>query len=386
MKSSLFKFLEDSKLMKVIIFIIYFIINFLFLVKYGARQEKVHILFLAVIFIFIHAIFYFSYHSIINKLKLNSKIIYGLVVVTGIIYLFLSHLTKDPYALKIDRWQTAEYSLDYWLHGKYIYSTKNFMGNIPSYLPGQLLFLVGFYLIGNVGYLQVVSLVLFTFAVIKEFKANNIRLLGILMMFFSLSFIYEAVCKSDFISSFIIVSFFIIYWSKKYQDNYFQKPLLLGVILGVLCLTRSVVVVPIILFLCKPFFEASWAEKIKFSCMYIITIVLLLLSILLPAENFDYILAYNPLGMQGQSNILVIIIFLSVSVFLSFIVKEIRHIFYLSTIIVFSLMCAHIIQQLLRETTFNYLNITYLAAALPFCVISFCFLSQKENISNNQLG
>jgi len=385
MKSNLFKFLDDSKMMKLIIFIIYFIINFLFLVKYGSRQEKVPILFLAVIFILIHGIFYFSYNSIFNKLTLSSKTIYVLVIVTGITYLFLSHLTKDPYALKIDRWQTAEYSLDYWLHGKYIYSTRNFMGNVPSYLPGQLLFLVCFYLIGNVGYLQVVSLVLFSFAVIKEFKANNTRLLGVLMMFFSLSFIYEAVCKSDFISSFIIISFFIIYWSKKYKDNYFQKPLLLGFILGVLCLTRSVVVVPLILFLCRPFFEASWTEKIKFTLMYLITIIVLLLSILLPAENFDYILAYNPLGMQGQSNIFAILIFLSLSVFLSFIVKKIRHIFYLSTIIVFSLMCVHIMEQLLRETTFNYLNITYLAAALPFCIISFCFLSQKEIVDNSQL-
>lgn len=378
MKNNLLKFIDNSEMMKVIIFIIYFSINFLFIIKYGSRQEKIPIVFLGAIFLLFHVIFYFKYKLILKRITFKPKAIYGLIIILGLFYIFLSHITKDPYSLKIDRWQTAEYSLDYWLHGEYIYATRNFMGNISSYLPGQLLFLLIFYLLGNIGYMQAAALILFGIAILKEFRENNIRVLGILMMFFSLSFIYDAVCKSDFISSFIIVSFFILYWHRKYSDNYFRKPLLLGVILGILCLTRSVVVIPLILFLCKSFFKASLSAKAKFILAFFLTSGVLLLSVLLPAKDFDYILAYNPLEVQGQSNIFVVLFFLILSIFLSFRIEKIRHVFHYSTIIIFSLMFSYIIEQLLRQTESNFLNITYPAAALPFCIISYCFFIQEE--------
>jgi len=353
MKGRISNVLNDSKVMKAAVFIIYFIINFLFLVKYGSRQDKIPVLYLALAFVLIHGIFFFSYQFFLNKISASSKIVPGLIIFTGLFYIVLSHLTTDPYSLKIDRWQTAEYSLDYWLHGKYIYATRNFMGNVPSYLPGQLLLLVGFYLIGNVGYIQVASLLLFSFAVTKLFRSTQIRILGILMIFFSLSFIYEAVCKSDFISSFLIVSAFIILWHTRFKNNYFQKPVLLGFILAILCLTRSVVVIPLILFLFRSFFTASWSEKIRFTLSFVGVAAALMLTVLLPAESFDYVLAYNPLGMQGQSNIFVVLFFLFSSVYFSFVVKEIRHIFYLSSVIIFALMGCHIIEQILKPTSFN---------------------------------
>jgi len=280
--------------------------------------------------------------------------------------------------LNIDRWQTIEYSLDYWLHGKYIYDTRNFMGNVPSYLPGQLLFLAIFRFLGNVGYMQAASLLLFCFLVLKEFKNNNIRFFGILLLCASLSFIYEAVCKSDFISSFIIVSVFIVYWNKKFTENYFEKPLLLGFIIGIICLTRSVVIIPLILFLFKPFLETSGQNKIKFGITFLITAGLLLASVLLPAKNLEYILEYNPLHMQGQSNKYVVLFFLLLSVIFSLHIQKIKHIFYLSAIIVFCLMTAHILEQKINGSAFNFLNITYLAAALPFCIVSYCFLLKED--------
>lgn len=378
MEKRLSDFLESTKAMKLIVFMIYFIINFLFLIKYMSRQNKVPIEVLAVIFILAHAVFYFLGNSVFKN-KISLKGVYSVIVLSVIFYIILSNLIQDPYSLKIDRWQTAEYSLDYWLHGKYIYATKNFMGNIPSYLPGQLLLLVGFYLIGNVGYLQVASLILFSFTIIKCFKSNNIRVIGILLTVFSLSFMYEAVCKSDFISSFIVVSSFIILWNEKFEKNVFQWPLLLGLITGVLWLTRSVVVIPLILFLCRPYFEATWKEKLNFLISFSLTVVLLLFSVLFPAEDFDYVLAYNPLGMQGQSNIFVVMFFTMVSVILSFFVKSISHQFYLSTMIIFALMCSFIVEQLIRETTSNLINITYLAAPLPFCIMSFCLIKKSNN-------
>ncbi|MCA6068418.1 hypothetical protein JI747_014600 [Chryseobacterium sp. RG1] len=378
MINKVFDFFEKEKGMKYIMFFIYFIINALFLIKYGIRQDKVPVLILIVLFCVFHFLIFEGYNFFIKRFKITKQTIYLFVLFNGIFYVVLSHLVKDPYQLKIDRWQTIEYSLDYWLHGKYIYATKNFMGNIPSYLPGQLLLLVLFRFLGNVGYIQAASLVLFSFAVIKEFKNNNIRFFGILLLGASLSFIYEAVCKSDFISSFIITSAFIMFWHRKFEGNYFKEPILLGVILGIICLTRSVVVIPLILFLFQSFLNTNWESKIKFSLAFLIIVGTLLLSVLLPAENFDYILQYNPLQMQGQSNTIVVLFFLILTIIFSLYIKNIQQVFYLSTIVIFCLMSAHLIEQGIRGSSYNFFNITYLAAALPFCIVSSCFLLDRK--------
>ncbi|WP_312343778.1 hypothetical protein [Chryseobacterium binzhouense] len=384
MKTRILQFSDNTKVMKIIVFTIYFIINFLFLVKYGIRQNFIHPFLLTAVFAALHIILFYSDRYFNKSLKINTKTINLLIVFSGIFYLLLSHLITDPYSLKIDRWQTVEYSLDYWLHGKYIYATKNFMGNIPSYLPGQLLLMLLFYLLGNVGYMQAAAMILFGWIVKREFHSGKIRIMGIFLLFVSLSYIYEAVCKSDFISSFIIISFFILYWHQNYRTNYFQKPIILGLIVGVLCLTRSVVILPLVLFLCRPFFVSTWNEKIKFSATFFLTVAFLMSTVILPAESIDEVLAYNPLAMQGQLNSAVVLFFLFITVFLSFVLKEIRHVFLWSSIIIFAVMASHIIEQILRNTAVEFLNVTYLAAALPFSIVSYCFLLQEDKFRSNK--
>jgi len=357
------------------------IINLLFLIKYGIRQSTISIYVLIALFCILY---YFLYKGsdFLKKRNINQKIIYLSVILGTILYLVLSHLMKDPYKLKVDRWQTIEYSLDYWLRGKYIYDTRNFMGNISSYLPGQLLFLLLFRLVGNVGYIQVASFILFCFAIFTEFKNKNVQSLGILLLFTSLSFIYEVVCKSDFISSFIIVSVFIIYWNKKNKEDLFGKPLSLGFILGIICLTRSVVVIPLILFLLKAFLEADWRKKVKFSIAFLLTAGLLMLSVLIPAGSISHIVEHSPLKMQNQSNKFILIFFLVLSVILSmYRNKSITSVFYLSSVIIFCLMLSHIIEQIATDFSFDFINITYLAAALPFAIIGYCYsLSTDKKI------
>ena len=196
-------------------------------------------------------------------------------------------------------------------------------------------------------------------------------------MIISLSFLYEAICKSDFISSFIIVSVFILHWHEKFERDYFQKSILLGFFVGIMCITRSVVIIPLILFLLKPFLEADIKQKIKFLTAFSLTVIILLASVLLPAENVEYILKHNPLKMQGQSNIFVVLFFLLLSIVFSFYIKNLKQVFYLSAIIIFCMMISYVIEYIIKGYDYNFLNITYLAAALPFSIIGYCFVIEK---------
>lgn len=367
-----------NKPISVILFILYTAINLSFLIKYGVRQSVIPIYVLVAVFIIVHFLIFKYSSKVFSKLAEKPFMLKVFIVVIALVYIGLAHILKDPYKLNIDRWQTMEYSLRYWLHGKYIYDTKNFVGNYPSYLPGQLLVAVIFFFLGNVGYLQVAAFLLFCYAIIKEFKSGEVKWTGIFLFAISLSYIYEVVCKSDLISSFIIVSVFILYWHRKFERDYFKNPFLLGLLLGFICLTRSVVIIPLILFLMKPFLASKMSDKVKVGAGFIITFSILLATVLLPAKDLDYILKYNPLQLQGQANKYVTLFFLLATIILAFYVKRVEQVFYFSSVIIFAMMGAYIVETIMRGWTFDYMNVSYLATALPFCIIGFCYTKQKS--------
>ncbi|MDQ0067275.1 hypothetical protein [Chryseobacterium lathyri] len=372
---------KNSKVSSLMLFAVYFVINFLFLTKYGIRQSFIPMSILIAVFIAVHVFLFLVRKNELLVKKINVKLVYVLTGILGVGYIALCHILKDPYQMNIDRWQTLDFSLDYWIQGKYIYNTRNFMGNLSSYLPGQLLLALPAYLLGNVGYLQVAAFLLFSYAVLLEFKNNLIRFTAILMLGISLSYIYEAVCKSDFISSFIFVAAFILFWHSKFKGDYFQKPMLLGVCLGILFLTRSVAVIPLIIFLLKPFLATGINRKIKTVAAFILTVAILLLSVFFPAENLDYIIQHNPLTLQGQSNKFVMLGFLGATLAMSFCARTINDVFYFSTCIVFLVMLSFVLEKYLLSGfgfQHNLFSTTYLAACLPFSIIAYCFSVRKE--------
>lgn len=376
------------KIQSIIFFFIYFIVNFLFLTKYGIRQNKVPLFVLCIGFVgFNFLMFYIRKNQFLSD-KIGEKSVFILVFIISLIYLVFCHLLNDPVKLNIDRWETLEYSTDYWLHGKFFYDKINFLGNKSSYLPGQLLLALPFYILNNVGYLQIAAFLLFSYAIFEQVKSNYLRFLAILMFGISLAYIYETICKSDFISSFVVAASFIALWDMKFKDDYFQKPYLLGIILGIICLTRSVAVLPLIIFLLKPFLMTDIRSKLKVISAFMLTIAALLFSIIFPAENLSHLLKNNPLNLQGQSNKYVMILFLSLSVLMSFYVRKIADVFYFSSVIVFLVMISFLIQQYLIlsfDYQNNFFSTTYLAGCLPFSIFAFCFSVEKEMIGNSKI-
>lgn len=374
------KYMKNDHTMKPVMFLIYFTVNLLFVIKYGVRQDKIDVSFLVGIFALFHILIYRSNQFFINKIKITKTFLYLFLGAVVLIFVLLCHLIDSPYKVNIDRWQTIEYCLKDWLNGDFFYDKPNFIGQMPSYLPGQLLAAVGFYLVGNVGYLQIAAFIIFIASVFSFFSNNNTRSIASFLLAASLSFVYEIVCKSDFISSFIFTAAFIIFWHKKFSDNYFKKPLLLGLILGFLCLTRSLVIIPIILFLLDPFFKANHSEKLRSILGFLISFSLLLSTVILPVKSFEYLQEFNPLKTQGQGSGYIMLIFLIVTVAISRFVQNIQQIFFYSAIIYFLLIGSFLIESSLNGIVYNNLGITYLASSLPFAIIGYCYCL-SENLA-----
>lgn len=377
------KYMKNDHIMKPVMFLIYFTVNLLFVIKYGVRQDKIDVSVLVGIFALFHILIYRSNQFFINKIKITKTFLYLFLGAVVLIFVLLCHLIDSPYKVNIDRWQTIEYCLKDWLNGDFFYDKPNFIGQMPSYLPGQLLAAVGFYLVGNVGYLQIAAFIIFVASVFSFFSNNNTRSIASFLLVASLSFVYEIVCKSDFISSFIFTAAFIIFWHKKFSDNYFEKPLLLGLILGFLCLTRSLVIIPIILFLLDPFFKANHSEKLRSILGFLISFSLLLSTVILPVKSFEYLQEFNPLKTQGQGSGYIMLIFLIVTVAISRFVQNIQQIFFYSAIIYFLLIGSFLIESSLSGIVYNNLGITYLASSLPFAIIGYCYCL-SENLAKTK--
>ncbi len=379
------KFIKGNLLNSILLFVVYFVVNLLFLTKYGIRQSFVPLSILVGVFSIANLFLFLAGKWDRVKKVISGKLVYILIGGIAVVYIALCHVMKDPYKMNIDRWQTLEFSLEYWIKGKYIYDTKNFMGNLSSYLPGQLLLASVFYFIGNVGYLQVAAFLLFSYTFCLEFKNNFIRFVGILMLGVSLAYIYDVVCKSDFIASFIAVAAFMLFWHSKFKNNYFQKSILLGICIGILCLTRSVAIIPLIIFLLRPFLNTTWNKKIKFGISFLLTVGILLATVFLPAKNIDHLLQYNPLTLQGQSNKYVMLFFIILTFMVSFYVKRIESVFFSSAYITFLVMVSFVTEKYLTlgfDFQNNFFSTTYLAACLPFCIIGYCYTKQKELDTN----
>ncbi|MEJ5104959.1 hypothetical protein [Chryseobacterium sp. MYb328] len=380
--NGILKFVKDNRLNSIILFAVYFVINLLFLTKYGIRQSFIPLSILVAVFAVGNAVMFFLGKWSGFKKIVSAKLVYILIGCIAVAYIAMCHVMKDPYKMNIDRWQTLEFSLEYWIKGKYIYDTPNFMGNLSSYLPGQLLISSIFYFLGNVGYLQVGAFLLFSYTICLEFKSNFIRFIAVLMLGVSLAYIYDVVCKSDFIASFIAVAAFMLLWHSRFKHDYFQKPLLLGVSIGILCLTRSVVIIPLIIFMLRPFLLTHWEKRIKFGISFLLTVAILLATVFLPAKSLDHLLHYNPLTLQGQSNKYVMLFFIVLAIISSLYAKRIEMVFYFSAYITFLVMVSFVTEKyLILGFSFqsNFFSTTYLAACLPFCIIGYCYTKRKES-------
>ena len=80
--------------------------------------------------------------------------------------------------------------------------------------------------------------------------------------------------------------------------------------------------------------------------------------------------------------------FLLTAFWVSFKVRRVEHVFYFSSIFLFLLMVCFLTEKyflLNYHYQSNLFSTTYLAACLPFAIISFCFTIQKEMQQKDQV-
>ncbi|WP_372745379.1 hypothetical protein [Lutibacter sp.] len=279
--------------------ILFVFINNLFLYKYGSRLDIINIYGL----IFGYNLFLFSIFYSVIKIKLSNtaiNLIFGSIVFLFFCVTVYVNISVDGENLNVDRWSAMSNSIKALLNNEYPYTAQTHLGKGSSNLPS--IFFIGFpfYVLGNVGFLQSFSFLLYSFILFKTLKNPKAKLVGILLLTLSIFYWWEIYAKSDLMTNFIIILGFILYSEMKKID--FTKPYLLGLISGFLLYTRLVAIIPLSILLFKNFINVSLKTKVKFISTGLIIILILSFLIFRNCPNIETFINYNPFNLQKKSS------------------------------------------------------------------------------------
>ncbi len=359
-----------------LIVVLYFIfINSLFFYKYGSRHPSFSIWFLtAYILIQIGVVFFIKFNSIHFK-EVYLRNSYFIVCILIALTIFSITYLTDGNSLNVDRWSAMNVAIKAIFSNEYPYTAVDHLGGRTSNFPGLILIGIPFYLLGNVGYLQVFSFSLLSFTLYKCFDIRK-ALSCILLFSISICFWYEVAVISDFMSNMIIVISAILLWNFYFSNDLFRKPILLGILFSILVLTRGIAFVPIALFLFASFWRTSMSNKIKFAVSGLLTVSLLVFLVVKDCPDLETLKNYNPFLLQtsytaSYINLLAILL----PLLLSFYIRNIYHsLFYYSFIILLAIVLSSVvvfygrfgISEMIHN---NKYDLVYLSYLLPIAII-----------------
>ena len=212
------------------------LINLLFIIKYGAR---VNLAFPAgIAYVFFIVLLTFAFRKLPRAIP--RWVPFGLVLIFCCFAFVVLHRIK-PLSINVDRWSAMANFDATLLRGDYPYLAKTHLGGVMSCLPVMYSSGLPFYLLGDVGYYQIFSLLLFSLLVYRLIANNNTRTYILLLLLSSPVFIYEVIVRSDLFTNMVLFLAIIFIADKCRNHKSTQWMILLGSLIGLIGLTRSIV-------------------------------------------------------------------------------------------------------------------------------------------------
>lgn len=355
---------------------IYFFVNGLFVFKYSKEfQWPVHQFFVSIFyFLAIAAVIYF-----IEKFEWKNSfylIIFWLIVISFSVFMWIVQHRISPNSLVVDRWEALQTGCKAILAGQYPYDIVLTRGNESSNLPVLILFGIPFYLLfGNVEYLQNFCFLLFVLILMKYFKNYKQKVLALLLLVFSPSYLYDIYTKGDLFSNFtILLGFILLFW--KYLSKYPKlHSEFAAAISAILLLTRLPVVFPLVILLLKNFIASPLKSKIIFASIFISTLAFILFLFFLPATSWEIIFGNNPFRLQNKQPLWISIFVLILAAFCSFKIKTLQDVIFWSGALLFCNLGLTIIVRIFNFGFSNtlygsYFDISHLTIVIPFVILS----------------
>jgi len=354
-------------------------INFIFFYKYSSRYTGFGFYISIALLIFQLLFFVFS-HRILLSNKLKNIICYSFITyVIGLV--LISYFLIPIESLNVDRWSVISSFLTEIYTGNYPYYAKSHMGNYPGPMPIYFLIASFFYLTGELSLLSALGYFLLIILIINKPNLKNIKFL-LFYLFTSLFLIWEITTRSNLFTFTMLVLLALDKYTSlnhKHTFKFYGLALLIGFLLS----TRSIYILPYIIF----FFSSLINSEITFKRLLLFSSVVSVafISTFIPFVYFFYddFFTMNPFIVQSSFLIpkSYTIIFISLSILLTFFTKNKSDYFFYSGLSLFITILIYTIYHLVNygyEISFvsSRIDISYFIFCIPFFIM---YLIKPDN-------
>ena len=135
---------NNMKLTLILPYLIYLLINSLFVVKYTSRQDYYNEYLLTIIYFVLMLLLPYLY-SIFSLKDLFYKYTFFLIVFIFFAFTIYLNIMIDGKTLNVDRWSAMEVGIEALLNGNYPYSATDHLGGRTSNLPTLIFVGIPFY-------------------------------------------------------------------------------------------------------------------------------------------------------------------------------------------------------------------------------------------------
>ena len=309
-----------------------------------------------------------------------------LAVMVGMIAVAL--LKIDPLSVRVDRWSATTYFLEALLRGEYPYGVHTHVSemNYPSPLPCWHYINLPFLLLGDVGWQLAFFLLLLSVAIYWFTGSAFKTFLVVLCLLLSPAYWWEVAVRSDGLSNMILVFCLILLLEKKHISFEHGWGWLLCVC-AVVATTRLSAIIPLAIYLFKPFLKAGWKQQIMFVLLLAVAIALIFAPYVFWDTNTWIFFSRNPFMSEtstGSGWVLLIFVVLGIT-------TAIRYKTFLSYatwtgVLLFTFMLTSLIVIYFTTTprvpfTENpNFDISYLTLSMPFVIFSLaCYENKQRN-------
>lgn len=357
-------------------------INFLFSYKYVSRYTNIGLHISIFIILIQFAIYRFS-HKI--NLSNKQKSIIGYLTISFIIGLaIVSHIKLPIESLNVDRWSVISSFFTELFNGHYPYFAKSHMGNYPGPMPVYFLVALPFYLLGELSILSCLGYCIII-EISRRKATNQHAIFLILFLLTSLFLVWEITTRSNLFTFTSIVLLTLYTFTNLKQTKSF-KFYGLAILTGLLLSTRSIYILPYIIF----FLPSLINNEISFKklSLFLVIAVLAFASTFAPFIVFfrrDFF-TMNPFIIQSSTLVpfSYTVGYILMAIVLSFGVKnKLDKLFYsgLSLFIAILIYAAYHVIHYGYEVSFieSQVDISYFIFCIPFLML---YLLEKNDNPN----
>ena len=325
---------------------------------------------------------YFAFSLRVEKLLLG-----GVLAIFIVVALFLIH-NIDPYQLKVDRWSAIHNFLALLFDGKYPYNAVTHCGQYASPFPIWIALNIPSYVMGDIGYSQIIFFVGTVVAVALLTKSVRTALLFCLLMLISPAFWYEVAVRSDFMSNLMVVMVVILLLNHK-NIQLRTSPYTVAILVGLLLSTRLLVVIPLAVTLFADWWQLreNLKKMVTVSAIAVGAFAVTFMPFMLWDIQHLAFLQHNPFILQtNKMDLWLVILGVALAAGASLYAKGLQSINVGIALSLGVMMLIYLVENSL-EDSWNFavfgngIDLVYIASALPFAAFALAMkaASNTEN-------